>query len=184
MDTPRIAPLPPTEWDDDTREQLGKMLDGPDGSPLNIFATFANHPKLLKRWLVFASHVLSKSELPERDRELLILRTGWRCRSRYEWGQHVAIGRRVGLDDADIARLTEGPDAPGWSAFDAALVRAADELHDDACISDPTWAVLAARYDTKQLLEVPFTVGQYHLVAFALNSCKVQLDAGVDATPL
>ena len=48
--------------------------------PLNIFATLAHHPKLLKRWLVFGNHVLAKSTLPARDRELLILRTGWRCR--------------------------------------------------------------------------------------------------------
>lgn len=184
MDSPRIAPLPPDAWDEETHEQLGKMLDAPDGTPLNIFATFAHHPKLLKRWLVFASHILSKSELPERDRELLILRTGWRCRSRYEWGQHVAIAKRVGLADDEITRITVGPDAAGWSSLDAALLRAADELHDDACIADATWATLAEHYDTRQLIEVPFTVGQYHLVAFALNSCGVALDEGVDASPL
>jgi 4-carboxymuconolactone decarboxylase len=184
MTTPRIKPLPPEDWDDETRELMGRMLDGPNGQPLNIFATFANHPKLLKRWLVFGAHVLSKSELPERDRELLILRTGWRCQSRYEWGQHVAIGRRVGLSPDEVQRVVEGPDAAGWDPFDATLLRAADELHDAATISDATWAALAERYDTHQLLEVPFTVGQYHLVAFALNSCGVELEDGVDASPM
>ena len=117
--------------------------------------------------------------MPARERELLILRTGWRCQSVYEWGQHVLIGRRAGLTDEDIARLKDGPDAPGWDPFDAALVRAADELHDDGCITDATWAALRERYDDAQLIEVPMVVGQYHLVSFTLNSLGVQREPGV-----
>jgi 4-carboxymuconolactone decarboxylase len=179
MDTPRIPALPPDEWDPETRDALAQSLAGPDGSPLNIFATLANHPKLLKRWMVFANHVLSKSTLSLRHRELLILRTGWLCGSEYEWGQHVLLARRCDITDEEIARVQAGPDAAGWDPFEAALLRAADDLHTDAMVSGATWAALAERYDTEQLLDTVFTVGQYHTVAFALNSCGVQLDAGV-----
>ncbi len=86
---------------------------------------------------------------------------------------------RCWLTDEEIERLKSGPDAPGWDAFDATLVRAADELHDDACISDATWAELAARYDDMQLTEVCMVVGQYHLVSFTLNSLGVQREPGV-----
>jgi 4-carboxymuconolactone decarboxylase len=185
MDTPRIPALPPDEWDPETRDALAQSPAGPDGSPLHIFATLANHPKLLKRWMVFANHVLSKSTLSPRHRELLILRTGWLCGSEYEWGQHVLLARRCDITDEEIARVQAGPDAAGWDPFEAALLRAADDLHTDAMVSDATWAALAERYDTEQLLDTVFTVGQYHTVAFALNSCGVQLDAGVpgfDAT--
>ena len=153
-------------------------------SSLNIFATLAYHPKLLKRWLVFGNHVLAKSTLPARDRELLILRTGWNCRSPYEWGQHVAIARVIGVDDAEIVRVSEGPDAPGWSEADAALLRAADELHRDDSLSDVTYAALAARYDEQQLLDVVFTVGQYHIVSMALNAFGVERDDGVTGVPV
>jgi alkylhydroperoxidase family enzyme len=186
MDQPRIAPLAAEEWDAETAGALGSALSGPDGKPLNIFATLAHHPKLLKRWMVFGNHVLFKSTLTPRDRELLILRTGWLCGSEYEWGQHVVIARRSDITDDEIARVRVGPEAPGWSTFDAALLRAADELHTDAVVSDATWSTLAERYSTEQLLDTIFTVGQYHAVAFALNSCRVVLDAGVpgfDATP-
>ena len=66
-----------------------------------------------------------------------------------------------------------GPDDPAWDPFDAALLRATDELHDDGCITDATWATLADRYTTQQLIEVPMVVGQYHLVGFTLNSLGV-----------
>jgi alkylhydroperoxidase family enzyme len=183
MQTPRIPPLPRDQWEPETEEQLGGSLTAPDDSPLNIFATLANHPKLLKRWLVFANHVLFKSALPPRDRELLILRTGWNCCSPYEWGQHVLIALESGITDEEIEEVTVGPDAPGWDPFDAALLRAADELHHDAVVSDATWALLAQRYTAEQLLDTVFTVGQYHTVAFALNSCGVELDEGVPFDP-
>jgi 4-carboxymuconolactone decarboxylase len=130
----------------------------------------------------FAGKVLA-GKLPARDRELLILRTGWHCRSPYEWGQHVRIAKAEGLSDEEIERVVAGPDAPDWSPFDRTLLTAADELHADACISDRTWAELAARFNDKQLIEVPMLVGHYHMVAFALNSLGVQREPGVPDLP-
>jgi 4-carboxymuconolactone decarboxylase len=180
---PRIKPLPPDQRDDRTREVMDGLRSPRGGDDeLNIFATLAHHPKLLKRWSAFGGVLLGGGDLPARDREILILRTGWNCQAEYEWGQHAAIGRGVGLTDDEIARLAEGPDA-GWDDFDAALVRAADELHDDAVISDATWKALAARYNEKQLIEVCMVVGQYHLVSFTLNSLGVEREPGVEGLP-
>jgi 4-carboxymuconolactone decarboxylase len=149
----------------------------------NIFSTLAHHPELLKRWMVFANHVLVKSTLPPREREILILRIGWLCNAEYEWAQHVLIGKASGLSDEDIDRIAKGPDAPGWSADDAALVRAVDDLHGDAFISDATWEKLSARWSVQQLMDVVFTVGQYALVSMALNTLGVQLDEGLPRMP-
>ena len=175
---PRLTPLPRDEWDEETHALLG------DNDTINIFGTLARHPKLMKRWLVFGNHVLGKSTLPPRDRELLILRTGWNCRAPYEWGQHVAIGRMVGITDDDLQRLIEGPDAPGWTEFEAALVRAADELYADQSLSDPTYDALARVYDAQQLLDTVFTVGQYFLVSSVLNTFRVERDDGVTDAPM
>jgi 4-carboxymuconolactone decarboxylase len=179
---PRIPPRPESDWDDDTRDLMAGLLTGPGGQTLNIFATFAHHPKLLKRWLVFGNHVLAKSTLTPRERELLILRTAWNCRADYEWGQHVAIAREAGVSDADIDRVAVA-DTGQWDAADSVLLRAADELHADSRIGDATWNALAYRHDTQQLLDIIFTVGQYHLVAFALNSLRVQREPGVGGLP-
>jgi 4-carboxymuconolactone decarboxylase len=173
--TPRIPPLP-ADHDEETRE----LLAGVDGSAIasNIFATLVRHPGLFRRWLPFGGKLLA-GRLTPRHRELAILRTGWLCRSEYEWGQHVLLARRSGVDDVEIARVQEGPEAAGWTELEAALLRAADELHTDACIGDPTWGVLAAHLDERQLIEVPMLIGHYHLVAFTLNSLGVQREPGV-----
>jgi alkylhydroperoxidase family enzyme len=177
LDKPRVPPLPDEQLDDETRVRFGS------GPTLNIFRTLANHPGLMKRWLVFGNHVLGKSTLPAREREILILRIGWLCRSGYEWGQHVVIGQASGLSDDEIARIAAGPDAPGWSPEDRALLRAADELHGDAFIGDATWTELAARFSTQQLMDLVFTVGQYNLVSMALNSFGVQPEPGLPKLP-
>lgn len=176
LSEPRVNPLTPSEWDDDTHEVMSRVEQ--EGLVLNIYRTLAHHPKLLKRWAVFGTHVLYRSTLPARERELLILRTGYLCRSEYEWSQHVVIGKAAGITDDEIARIKEGPDASGWAHEDAALLRAADELHNDSFISDATWHELSKRYDTKQLIDLIFAVGQYHLVSMALNTLGVQLEAG------
>lgn len=179
----RIAPLAPDEMDDQARELLAGLAapvaTAAPGAPVaNIFATFVRHPGLFRKWLPFGGKLLA-GKLPARERELLVLRTGWRCRAEYEWGQHVLVGLAAGLTDDEIARIKDGSDAPGWDAFDATLLRAADELHDDACLTDATWAALADRYDERQLIEVPMLVGHYHLVSFTLNSLGVQREPGI-----
>jgi alkylhydroperoxidase family enzyme len=181
LDRPRIAPLSDEQMDPDTRSLLGATRrDVGKGRVLNIFRTLAVHPKLLKRWLVFGAHVLGKSTLPARERELVILRVGWLCQSEYEWGQHVAIGRACGLDTEEIRRIAAGPDASGWSGRDRTLLRAADELVRDHFLSNATWQALATEWSTEQLVDLVFAVGQYTLVSMALNSFGVQLDDGVE----
>jgi alkylhydroperoxidase family enzyme len=73
--------------------------------------------------------------------------------------------------------------APGWTASEAALLRAADELHLEAVISDITWDALRGNYDELQLIEICMVVGQYHLVAFTLNSLGVEREPGVTGFP-
>lgn len=179
---PRIPPLPADDRDPKTAELL-EALRGFNGTELNIFATLARHPRLMKRWSAFGGVLLYGGALPARERELLILRTGYLCRAPYEWGQHVPIGLAAGLTDEEIARVAKGPDDGDWSDDDADVLRAADELHADNRISDDTWAALAARWDEQQLIEVCMVVGQYHLVAMTLNSLGVEPETD-DFAPL
>lgn len=180
-EAPRIAPLTDEEADEQARELLEEVRI-PGAEAVNIFETLVRHPGLYRRWMPFAGKLLG-GKLPARDRELLILRTGWRCRSPYEWGQHVRLAKAAGLSDDEIERVATGPDAPEWTPFDRTLLTAADELHDDACIGDRMWAELADQYDERQLIEVPMLVGHYHMVAFTLNSLGVQREPGVPGLP-
>ena len=124
------------------------------------------HPKLLENWFVFVHYILEESKLPPRDRELVILRTGWLCQSEYEWSHHVINGRAAGLTEPEIIRITEEPTVGGWNAYETTLLQAVDELR--------------AR---EQIMDLIFTVGQYTLLSMALNSLGVQLDENTPRFP-
>ncbi len=183
LSEPRIHPQKASEWDDQSRKLIEGFKKISKGPVTNIMATLANYSKLYNRWRVFGNHILYKSSLPARDREILILRIGWHCYAEYEWGQHVIIGKRCGISEEEIKKIIEGPDAEGWDLFDANLLRAVDELYLDSFISDSTWQKLSEKYNTHQLIDLVFTVGQYNLVSMVLNTLGVQLEEGVDGFP-
>ena len=180
LTSPRIAPLQNADLDAEQQEIVAPMGD----RVLNIFRTMIQAPKAAKGFLAWGNYVLSKkNDLPAREREIVILRIGYLCKSGYEWTQHVPIGVRAGLTDDEVARIKGGADAGGWSPADQALLRAADELHHDQFITDATWAALKAHFTDKQCMDVVFTAGQYTQVSMILNSFGVQLDAGQTLDP-
>lgn len=180
---PRIPPIPAAERDAVANELLSTASG--EGRPTrtpNLWTTLIRHPGLFRRWIPFGGKLLS-GQIPVRDRELMILRTAWRCGAEYEWGQHCQIARDAGVSDDELLNIAKGPDTSAWEAFDAALLRAVDELHDGSCVTDMTWGILADRYEEKQLIELPMLVGQYHLVAFTMNSLRLEHEPGADRFP-
>ncbi|HZA75457.1 MAG TPA: carboxymuconolactone decarboxylase family protein [Acidimicrobiales bacterium] len=184
---PRISPLPLDEWPDAMREALAAMRPPEPRHPLprrdagrpkalNALGTLARHPALTRAFNTFNGHVQFASTLSARQRELLILRVASVRRCTYEWAQHVVLARDAGLANEEIARVAEGPDGPGWSPLERAMLGAVDELLDDATVTDDTWKVLAAELDEQQLMDLVFTVGAYDAVAMAFRSFGVQLD--------
>ena len=182
LSEPRLPALTVETAEGESREQLERAESR--GPVLNITRTLAHYPELSRAWGRFAQHVLRDSSLPPRERELVILRMGWNCRSGYEFGQHRRIGQEAGLTLEEVERVKQGPDDAVWTPHEAALLRAADELHGDAFVSDTTWNTLAETYNTQQLMDVVFAAGQYNLVSMALNTLGVQLEPGTPGLEL
>lgn len=181
--TPRIEPLPEDEWDDELRTLIDQSWSGsPPGNRNNLYRTLARHRPLFRTWSELG-RVLLNSRLPTRDRELLILRTAWLTRCRFEWAYHEPLALRVGISQADIRRVLAGPDAPGWDERGATLVGAVDELVSAASLADATWERLLAWYDEQQLIEIPAIVGQYQLVAYLANTIRIQPHGHLPALP-
>lgn len=177
---PRIAPV---ENSAPEVEELTRALRVGD-RPLNIFATLAHNPRMLKRFNQMGGSLLGQNGLPAREREIVILRVGWRCRSVYEFGQHTLIGARSGLTPDEISALTcDDADGTAWSDDERVLVAMTDELCADDCVSDATWERLARRWNEAELIELVVLAGFYRLVSGFLNSAGVELDPGVPGWP-
>jgi alkylhydroperoxidase family enzyme len=144
--------------------------------PPRVFTALGRHPRLFRTWLPFSATLLVRGELPAAERELVILRTAWRCGSWYEWAQHGALAPRAGLSVRDLEQVIEGPAAAGWRPRQRLLLEAADELHDHRVITDRTWDALAAELTGRQRIELCLLVGHYEMLAMTLNSLGVEAE--------
>jgi AhpD family alkylhydroperoxidase len=185
--TARISPVPREEWSAELTKFVADFRSSVKGdrpeagrqSGGNLLGTLACHPALAMAFLTFNGHLLYGSTLSARQRELLILRVALLRRCDYEWAQHVLLGKAAGIQAEEIARVSEGPDAPGWTLIERSLLKAADELVADGAVSGDTWNALKDEFDDQQLMDVVFTVGAYELVAMALRSFDVEPEEGL-----
>jgi AhpD family alkylhydroperoxidase len=186
-DGPRIPPLPPRQWPKEMRQAIAALQppnprhpfpprrdDRPKG--LNALGTLARHPALTSAFHTFNGHVQFATTLSPRQRELLVLRVASLRGCKYEWAQHVVLAGDAGMSSDEIARIAKGPEAPGWSTLERAMLAAADELVGDAMVTEATWAVLASELDEQQLMDLVFTVGSYEVLAMAFRSFGIELD--------
>jgi alkylhydroperoxidase family enzyme len=181
MPRPTAARIPPILEPDDRQREL--LQNDVADQPLNIFRTLAHNTKVLKRFNQLGGVLLFRGTVPEREREIVILRVGWNCQSVYEFGQHTTIGLRCGLSAAEITALCRPVADHPWATGDADLIALADDLCRDDCVSDETWARLARTWTEEQLVELVVCAGFYRMVSGFLNSAGVQLDPGVPSWP-
>ena len=154
-----------------------------EGTGIAVSRTLARHARLNAARSPRANFINRVSALMPRHREMLILRTGWNAQSEYEWAQHVGSVGRARDYGLDPVRIAQGPDAPGWDAFEQSILRAADELYRDSMVSDATWKALAARFDAPLLMSAVFTASSYRATAMALNAFGVQLEPDDERFP-
>lgn len=184
---PRIPPLDrdsvAEEVQTTTQRLRGGVVGNAPSMPLDgipeIMFTMCRYPDLWQKLMDLSIQIQGpESVLPLRDRKLAILRTGWLCQAPYEFGEHVKLSKRSGLTGEEIERVVAGSSAPGWDDHERAIVRAAEELHENAMVSDATWAQLSSRLNDHQLVELLILIGQFTATAYFQNSLRLRLESG------
>jgi alkylhydroperoxidase family enzyme len=174
----RIQPV--SELTDEMRA-LTKSPPGYEGKAAKqpaMYGVLLHNTELLRRYNDIMVYFLGYGQLPLRLRELAILRVGWLRQVPFIWGEHVAVGHRIGMTTEEIERVTVGSSAPGWSDEDRAVLKATEELLDVAMISDETWAALSKTLNEKLLVEFLSLVGQYQALGYIQNAVRVPLFEG------
>jgi alkylhydroperoxidase family enzyme len=176
---PRLEPLDGAALGARELDLIGRLRQlsaHPDDKPVHpFFSTLAHQPAFFEAYMQLGISAMASAALPLRTRELIILRTGWLCGAPYQFGEHVVTAKKIGFTAQDIERIKQGSSAEGWDDADRAILRAAEELHGNAMISDATWTALAERLSPGELIELPMIVGHYHLTAFLQNSLRFRL---------
>lgn len=150
-------------------------------SQLNVFRALLNNPTITHAQSGLAGALMGSKTLNPRIRELVILRTGWRTKSEYEFVQHVGVSRRLGMNDEEILGVRNPAQCKAYSDADRAVIAMADELHDSSEVSPKTWAALEQSFSTAELVELILVAGFWHMMAGFLKTAKLPLDS-IDKT--
>jgi AhpD family alkylhydroperoxidase len=144
--------------------------------PIGLFLVLGRHRPLFRTWLPFSARLLRGTTLRRREVELVILRVALLRDCAYELDHHHRLGRRVGLDERDLADLRIGSTAPNWPDRERALLAAVEELHHDRDLTDETWTTLREHFPERAAIEVCLLAGHYELLATTITALRIPLD--------
>jgi alkylhydroperoxidase family enzyme len=146
--------------------------------PPNIFTTLGQHPRLFRAWLYYSAHLMPFGRLPRTDTELLILRVAWRCRSVYEWRQHVPLALRVGLAPEQIDALAGNDSGDRFTDRQRALLALGDDLLAHRAMSETSWRDARAILTDREVIEACLLVGHYQGLASAIGGLAIEPERG------
>ena len=154
--------------------------------PLNIFRMLAHAETALRPFLRFGGAVLGRLELDPKLRELAILQVAADAEAQYEWVQHAAIARDVGVSDEQIAAVQRGEIATAASLGDLerAVLAFASEVVAGPRVSDATFASVSERLSPREIVELLLTIGEYLMLARVMTTLELELDEPVGAPGL
>lgn len=134
---------------------------------------------MLHAWIEFAYSLRADASTPRRIRELMILRSAQVMEARYQWCDHVVMGKQAGVRDEQISNLLRWEESPDFSSAERAAIRFAEAVLDDD-VTDNVWADLRANFDDAACIELAVTAGFYSMVPRMLHALRLEPDSRCD----
>ncbi|MGC0365551.1 AhpD family alkylhydroperoxidase [Rhodococcus sp. 27YEA15] len=169
--TGRLKELGPVNW------VIWRILSKAAGAPdAHLFSTLGRTGGLFRGWLHYSGSLMPGGKISRHETEMIILRVAHLRECAYEFDHHTRLGRRAGIDAAELAQIISGPADAGWNSRRRAILTAVDELVTTKDLTDSTWAQLAAHFDARRLIEFTLLVAQYDSLATTIGTLRVQRD--------
>jgi 4-carboxymuconolactone decarboxylase len=147
------------------------------GTDLNVMRAMANCEGAFRNFLRLGNSLLQHSKLEPRWRELAIMRVAWRNGSDYEWGQHVAIARAAGLNNAEIEAVKHWQSSEVLDEAGRAVLQYTDDV-DDLQAVDASAEALKPFLSSEELAELTLSVGFWSMVARFLVALQIEREPG------
>ena len=152
--------------------------------PLNVFRMLGHGGDLISGFISLGNHLLAKSTLDPVLREIAIVRVGVLSGAAYEIQQHEGISRKLGMSEALITAIHEGPSADTLDADQRMVLAFTDDVVLNVRASDATFEPIRARFSLCELEELLLTIGYYMMVSRFLETLDVDLEQGTSGPGL
>lgn len=149
----------------------------------DLYRALANAPRVLEHWVDFASGIRADSSVERSVRELAIMRVAFLGDVDYEWRHHWKMGRAAGLTEEQLRAIPRWSDRSCFAATERAVLRAADELVDEATLTTPTWGELRALWSSDQVIEIVLTISFYICISRMLGALDLALEDRYQQVP-
>lgn len=143
---------------------------------LNIFRMLGHSGELVDGFNRLGSQILYFTKIDPILREIAIIRVGVLSKATYEVYQHERIGRQLGMSDAKIEAIHEGPDATAFSDIEKEVMRYTDDVVKNVRASDATFNALTRRLSHQEMQELTLTIGYYMMVSRFLETFDVDIE--------
>lgn len=166
------VPYPdPFSLSPETRETLDTL------PPLNIFRMMAGGEGLLRAFTRMGNYLLFKTKLDPVLREIAIIRTGVLSNASYEVHQHERIAREIGMSEALIAAIRQGPEDPAFDDLQRFVMGYTDDVVHNVRAGEAAFELLRERLSIQELQELTVTIGYYMMVSRFLETFDVDIEA-------
>ena len=181
LGTARIPQIEPKDFTDDIYRVFDPKRTGREINRLYI--TYAHSKGLFEPRQIQSGYINSKATISSREKDMAILRITHQAMGDFPYSVHVAGARDKEISSEEIARLAK-PGTAGFSAKEAALITAADDIFARDKVSDEAWnALKAAGYSDNQILDIMVSASGYWMVGATGNTFAVQLPDGSERMP-
>ena len=166
----------------DTSKATGRAAKAYEKLPsLNIFRMLGHSGELIDGFTKLGTQILNFSSLDPVLREIAIVRVGVLSRAGYEVYQHEAISRRLGMSDALIEGIHEGPKAAVFDDRQRLVMLYTDDVVANVRAGDATFKPMREALGDKSLQELTITIGYYMMVSRFLETFDVDIEKGPPA---
>jgi 4-carboxymuconolactone decarboxylase len=179
IDTVGHMAIIPYADEDPEDDRVRAVLDRLPDPKLNLFTMLANAPALIGPSLRLGEAILTRSDLPAQLRELAILRSASATDTEYEWVQHEAIAKLIGVPVEKIAAVRSG-DLDALEAAEAAAMRLVEQSIGTRTPEEALVREVAEHYGRNGLIELLLVAGYYAMLGGVMRAVRIDVDSVLD----
>lgn len=171
-------------WDELTLGPRGFYTGGAEAKRLpDLYNAWLQFPEFGELMIKFGEVLRTKTQLPGRFRELIVLTTSAMLGARVEFDFHVPFAQNEGLSDALIEAIRAGEVPPFADDLERVVFEANVQLLRTAMLTEATREEAIELLGYRGVTELIATVTLYVVTAYTTNVARVKLADDFSADP-
>ena len=179
----RMPSIPADRLTDAQKKAVTEFKAARNAELSGPFIPLLRSPEVMSRARAMGDYLRFNSALPPKLSEFVILLVARQWSQGYEWGVHLPIALKAGVDPAVVQAIAAGRRPERLGEDEQILYDTCMELQLSRSVSDATYARAVARFGEQGVIDTIGITGYYTMLAMVLNTSRTPPDAGAPVLP-